>query len=110
MNDSLRLKIYERDMGICSCCGDETRFFNSSYDHPFRDGPKAGSVDHIIPVSKGGTNEESNLRWMCRACNCSRGNRYHAIPETEKRHIREEKKVHDFEKIKSLLKPKTIKP
>ena len=34
----------------------------------------------------------------------------HAIPETEKRHIREEKKVHDFEKIKSLLKPKAIKP
>ena len=75
MNPSLRLKIYKRDKGICSSCGELTRFFKSSYDSPFDSGPKAGTVDHIIPVSKGGTNEEINLRWMCRSCNCSLGNR-----------------------------------
>lgn len=77
MSQSLRKKIFERDGGICFKCGEKTRFFFSRYDSPFsfKDKPKAGSVDHIIPVSKGGTNEESNLRWACRSCNCSRGNR-----------------------------------
>jgi 5-methylcytosine-specific restriction endonuclease McrA len=75
MNDSLRRKIFDRDRGLCWICGEQTRFFFSAYDSPLQRGPKAGSVDHVVPVSKGGTNEESNLRWACRSCNCSRGNR-----------------------------------
>ena len=75
INDSLRMKIWNRDGRECQICGEETRFFSSGYDTPFDRKPKAGSVDHIIPVSKGGTNDESNLRWACRSCNCSRGNR-----------------------------------
>jgi 5-methylcytosine-specific restriction endonuclease McrA len=76
LNDSLRYKIFEKHNGICCNCGRKTRFFFSAHDgyHMGFD-TKAGSVDHIIPVSKGGTNDESNLRWMCRHCNCSRGNR-----------------------------------
>jgi hypothetical protein len=31
------------------------------------------TVDHIIPVSKGGGNERSNLRTLCRPCNSSKG-------------------------------------
>ena len=75
MNDSLRHKIFERDGHKCQICGALTRFFNSGYDTPFGNLPRAGSVDHIHPVSKGGTNDESNLRWVCRSCNCSRGAR-----------------------------------
>lgn len=75
MNQSLRLAIFRRDKGICQICHQPTRFFGSLYDTPFDKGPKAGSADHIIPVSKGGTNDESNLRWACRSCNCARGNR-----------------------------------
>ena len=76
LNPSLRLKIYNRDGGICQICGKKTRFFRSSYDSPFDpDDRVAGSVDHIIPIKHGGTNDELNLRWACRSCNCSRGAR-----------------------------------
>jgi 5-methylcytosine-specific restriction endonuclease McrA len=76
LNNSLRFKIFKRDEGTCYKCKAKTRFFKSNYDTPFiKDGSVAGSVDHVIPVSKGGTNDEWNLRWACRSCNCARGNK-----------------------------------
>jgi 5-methylcytosine-specific restriction endonuclease McrA len=75
LNDSLRRKIFDHADGLCALCGAVTRFFKSAFDHPFTDQPVAGSVDHIKPVSLGGTNSEDNLRWVCRSCNCARGNR-----------------------------------
>lgn len=76
MNQSLRLRIFKRDGQLCKLCGALTRFVNSKSDSAFIDAPRAGSVDHIVPVSKGGTNIESNLRWVCRSCNCARGARF----------------------------------
>lgn len=35
----------------------------------------AESVDHIIPVSRGGTNREENLVGCCLACNSAKGDR-----------------------------------
>lgn len=32
-------------------------------------------LDHMQPLSRGGTNHWSNLRWLCEGCNLSRGNR-----------------------------------
>lgn len=75
LNQSARRAIYDRDHGICQLCGNATRFFRSAFDTPFDVGPRAGSADHLIPVSLGGTNDPSNLRWACRTCNCARGNR-----------------------------------
>lgn len=37
--------------------------------------PKAGTVDHVIPVSRGGTNDASNLVPACGPCNYSKGGR-----------------------------------
>ncbi len=33
------------------------------------------SIDHIRPVSKGGTSEDTNLQTLCSKCNSSKGNR-----------------------------------
>lgn len=35
--------------------------------------PQSAEVDHITPVSQGGTDHPSNLRILCRRCNQQRG-------------------------------------
>lgn len=34
-----------------------------------------GHVDHIVPVSRGGTNERTNLAWVCAECNREKGDK-----------------------------------
>lgn len=36
------------------------------------------TIEHIVPVSKGGTNDPANLALSHRCCNTARGNRGHA--------------------------------
>lgn len=55
-----RYKILERDNFSCFYCGasgKDTRI----------------TVDHVIPMSRGGTNEESNLVAACADCNAGKG-------------------------------------
>jgi 5-methylcytosine-specific restriction endonuclease McrA len=57
-----RSKIFERDGFKCTYCRKQlTRF--------------SATIDHIQPVSKGGTNAMDNLVTACLHCNSSRGNR-----------------------------------
>lgn len=53
---SERTIIYDRNHGRCAICG---RYV------PFMD----FTVDHIIPISKGGTNNMNNLQCACKTCN-----------------------------------------
>ena len=58
-----RLAIYLRDGLACGYCG-----------HAVEDGACL-TLDHIVPVSRGGKNEATNLVTCCGRCNSSRGNR-----------------------------------
>lgn len=57
--DRLMLALIERDGYECACCG-------STEDI---------TIDHIIPLSKGGDDELNNLRLLCRSCNSRKGDR-----------------------------------
>lgn len=51
----------------CSLCGHP--IWHSGHDK------QALTLDHIVPVSRGGTNDANNLRPAHRGCNSKRGNR-----------------------------------
>lgn len=57
-----RLAIYLRDGFRCLCCGRDLHGAD----------PRDVTLDHIVPVSKGGSNMESNVYTCCRSCNSSR--------------------------------------
>ena len=61
MSDSLRYDVMKRDGFRCKLCGATAK-----------DGVKL-HVDHIIPVSRGGKTEMSNLRTLCERCNLGKG-------------------------------------
>ncbi len=64
MTPSLRYRVLQRDMFRCVLCGASSA-----------DGAKL-EVDHIIPISKGGKTEFSNLRTLCQDCNRGKRDRY----------------------------------
>ena len=55
------LRIYRDQKGCCYYCG---RFFGGVF-----------TIDHKIPLSRGGSNWPSNLCCACRSCNSSKNNR-----------------------------------
>lgn len=57
LSDKLRYEVLQRDHHHCVICG-----------RGAEDGVKL-HVDHIMPVSKGGKTELSNLRTLCESCN-----------------------------------------
>lgn len=65
----LRTEICERDGWICQIC---KKPVERNAHHP---NPLAPSLDHIIPVSKGGSSDPSNLQLTHLVCNLKRGNR-----------------------------------
>lgn len=64
MTPSLRYEVMSRDGFRCCLCG-------RTADHGVE-----LEVDHVIPVSKGGTSDMSNLQTLCRDCNRGKGAKY----------------------------------
>ena len=65
MTSQLRHSIIERDRYTCKTCGNSTAIEPNLLLE----------VDHIIPVSKGGLTEESNLQTLCWRCNRKKGSK-----------------------------------
>ena len=61
----IRQRIINRDRGLCQMCSNE-----------------GDSVDHIVPRSQGGTDDDDNLQLLCRSCNSSKGGRFFSTPKT----------------------------
>lgn len=60
ISQELRQEIFKRDGYKCLKCG--------STEHL--------SIDHIVALSNGGTDDTDNLQTLCLSCNASKGNRY----------------------------------
>lgn len=56
----IRKEVLARDGAICHYCGVTRRWMQ---------------VDHVVPRTKGGTDDLANLVVACRRCNSSKGNR-----------------------------------
>lgn len=59
VSEDVRQAVFKRDGGRCKAC----------------DSTDDLSLDHIIPRSKGGSHDESNLQTLCRRCNAAKNNR-----------------------------------
>ena len=64
-----RIDIYNRDKWICQIC---KKPVEKDLSFP---NPKRASLDHIIPLSRGGTHESGNVQLAHLSCNTSKGNR-----------------------------------
>lgn len=62
-------EVWSRSGGRCAICAHEL-----SRDTPWPD-ERFASLDHIVPLAKGGTHETSNLQYACLVCNLRKGTR-----------------------------------
>ena len=53
---AVRKYVFERDKNQCQSCGKQY-------------GETSLTIDHIIPLSRGGSNDISNLQTLCFSCN-----------------------------------------
>jgi hypothetical protein len=83
----LRLAVYSRDGFSCVRCGWAPKSIPPDYDGRRalgeacvkangRQGCRLLELDHIIPASKNGRLELSNLQTLCNSCNCRKGVRF----------------------------------
>lgn len=61
------IKVFNHSHWMCSYCGIDTpKELRGTYND------NAPELDHIIPLSKGGTHEYNNVQLLCRRCNAAK--------------------------------------
>ena len=66
----VKKSLFERHGGKCSLCGEKVYLFQSISPYWCC----CAEVDHIIPRSRGGRNDEDNLTLVCSLCNRGKSN------------------------------------
>ena len=66
-----RKELLERDNWTCKCCGIKVHDRSTGNWNT----PDKAHIDHIIPISKGGNSEPSNLQILCRTCNLTKSDK-----------------------------------
>ncbi len=56
--ENVRIEVWRRDGGKCAKCGSRERL----------------EYDHIVPISRGGSNTARNIELLCESCNRSKSN------------------------------------
>lgn len=69
VQDFKRIEVYERDGWICQLC---KKVVNPQLSFP---NPACASLDHVIPLSRGGGHKTTNVQLAHLRCNTSRGNK-----------------------------------
>lgn len=60
--------VYEKFDGKCNLCSKQLSFESNPLSNEYP------SIDHMIPLSKGGYHEWDNVQLLCRRCNFKKGN------------------------------------
>lgn len=99
----LRHEVFQRDNYRCRECGATNK-------------ETTLEIDHIVPVSKGGTNNIKNLQTLCKTCNRAKhtrtwvGGKYHVKSKYQQYLSAEEKeRIKLYNKLKSNLTDEQLK-
>lgn len=69
-------ELFKRDKGICYICGRQCDYDDYTKNgRTFIAGESYPSIDHVIPLSKGGSHSWTNVKLAHRGCNTMKGNR-----------------------------------
>lgn len=69
IEDFTSVEIFTRDNWTCYLCGDPVNTEPDCFD------PKSPTIDHVVPLSKGGQHARANVRCACLRCNSTKKDR-----------------------------------
>ena len=90
LTESQKHALWQKSDGLCAHCGKKTYFHYGA------------TVEHVIPLQKGGTNEWNNLVMLCEKCNQEKKSRIYA-PETYLTYLKDEEKEKITERFEEFI-------
>ena len=73
ISGKLKQQVFDRAKGECEYCRSQTKFSSTNFE-----------IEHIYPLSRGGSTSFDNLALACRTCNSYKASRIEAIDPISK--------------------------